>query len=40
MAALKELVRDGYSIAVDDFDVEELRLGRRPVTRIDTQHAA
>ncbi len=27
-------------IAVDDFDVEELRLGRSPESRIDTQHAA
>jgi acyl-CoA dehydrogenase len=27
-------------IAVDDFDVEELRLGRQPATRLDTQHAA
>jgi acyl-CoA dehydrogenase len=35
---VRELVAE--IIAVDDFDVEELRLGRRPVTRIDTQHAA
>jgi acyl-CoA dehydrogenase len=27
-------------IAVDDFDVEDLRLGRKKETRIDTQHAA
>jgi len=27
-------------IAVDDFDVEELRLGRQPKSRLDTQHAA
>jgi len=27
-------------IAVDDFDVEELRLGRQPAPRLDAQHAA
>jgi acyl-CoA dehydrogenase len=27
-------------IAVDDFDAEELRLGRQPKSRLDTQHAA
>jgi acyl-CoA dehydrogenase len=27
-------------IAVDDFDVEDLRLGNRPASRLDTQHAA
>jgi hypothetical protein len=27
-------------IAVDDFDTEDLRLGRKSNTRIDTQHAA
>lgn len=35
---VRELVAE--IIAVDDFDVEELRLGRRPESRIDTQHAA
>jgi acyl-CoA dehydrogenase len=27
-------------IAVDDFDAEDLRLGRKTESRIDTQHAA
>ncbi len=35
---VRELVAE--IIAVDDFDVEELRLGRRTESRIDTQHAA
>ncbi len=35
---VRELVME--IIAVDDFDVEELRLGRKPKTRLDTQHAA
>ena len=38
LAEVRELVAE--IIAVDDFDVEELRLGRRPVERIDTPHAA
>ncbi len=35
---VRELVME--IIAVDDFDVEELRLGRKPEPRLDTQHAA
>jgi len=35
---VRELVAE--IIAVDDFDAEELRLGKRPESRIDTQHAA
>jgi acyl-CoA dehydrogenase len=38
LVRVRELVAE--IIAVDDFDVEDLRLGRQPVTRIDTQHAA
>ena len=35
---VRELVAE--TIAVDDFDVEDLRLGKRPTSRLDTQHAA
>jgi acyl-CoA dehydrogenase len=35
---VRELVAE--IIAVDDFDVEDLRLGNRPASRLDTQHAA
>ena len=35
---VRELVAE--IIAVDDFDVEELRLGKRPPAQLDTQHAA
>jgi acyl-CoA dehydrogenase len=35
---VRELVAE--IIAVDDFDVEDLRLGTRPASRLDTQHAA
>jgi len=35
---VRELVAE--IIAVDDFDVEELRLGRQPRSRLGTQHAA
>ena len=38
LVEVRELVAE--IIAVDDFDVEDLRLGRRPVERIDTPHAA
>jgi acyl-CoA dehydrogenase len=35
---VRELVAE--IIAVDDFDVEDLRLGNRSASRLDTQHAA
>ena len=35
---VRELVAE--IIAVDDFEVEELRLGKQPPSRLDTQHAA
>ncbi|MGK2926184.1 MAG: acyl-CoA dehydrogenase [Lysobacterales bacterium] len=35
---VRELVAE--IIAVDDFEVEELRLGKQPASRLDTQHAA
>jgi acyl-CoA dehydrogenase len=38
LVRVRELVME--IIAVDDFDVEELRLGRQPKSRLDTQHAA
>lgn len=38
LVQVRELVAE--IIAVDDFDVEELRLGRKSSPRIDTQHAA
>jgi acyl-CoA dehydrogenase len=38
LAHVHELVKE--IIAVDDFDAEELRLGRKEEPRIDTQHAA
>jgi acyl-CoA dehydrogenase len=38
LVRVRELVAE--IIAVDDFDVEELRLGRRAKSRLDTQHAA
>ena len=38
LVRVRELVAE--IIAVDDFDVEELRLGRKSSPRIDTQHAA
>jgi acyl-CoA dehydrogenase len=38
LVRVRELVAE--IIAVDDFDVEELRLGRKSSPRVDTQHAA
>ena len=38
LARVREMVME--IIAVDEFDVEELRLGRQPKARLDTQHAA
>jgi acyl-CoA dehydrogenase len=38
LVRVRELVAE--IIAVDDFDVEELRLGKQPGTRLGTQHAA
>jgi acyl-CoA dehydrogenase len=38
LVRVRELVAE--IIAVDDFDVAELRLGKRPPSRLDTQHAA
>jgi acyl-CoA dehydrogenase len=38
LVRVRELVTE--IIAVDDFDVEELRLGKQPGTRLGTQHAA
>ncbi len=38
LVRVREMVAE--IIAVDDFDVEDLRLGRKKETRIDTQHAA
>jgi len=38
LVRVRELVAE--IIAVDDFDVEDLRLGRRSKSRLDTQHAA
>jgi acyl-CoA dehydrogenase len=38
LVRVRELVAE--IIAVDDFDVEDLRLGKRPASRLDTQHAA
>ena len=38
LVRVRELVAE--IIAVDDFDVEELRLGRRAKSRLDAQHAA
>jgi len=38
LVRVRELVAE--IIAVDDFDAEELRLGRQPKSRMETQHAA
>jgi hypothetical protein len=38
LVRVRELVAE--IIAVDDFDVEELRLGRSSKSRLDTPHAA
>ena len=38
LVRVRELVTE--IIAVDDFDAEELRLGRQPKSRMETQHAA
>jgi acyl-CoA dehydrogenase len=38
LVQVRELVAE--VIAVDDFDVEELRLGRQPASRSGAQHAA